>query len=177
MDPKAIVFLIGGLAGSLALYLAMYVLAIRMQKPMLRIYGGRAALVIAAVVVANGLNAYLQNQGPPDFVTEVPGPPTGSASTLREVNFHIHDGSLTQLVEITMRAEFEAKGNLSLICRVLDPQKKMLKLVEQEVVPAGGKLWSAMRFEFQAETAGEHMLAVEIPKGVDIMRVVAKELK
>jgi len=177
MELKDIVFIVGGLAGCLVLYLAMWVLAMRRRKPMVKVIGGRVALGVAALIAINGLNLYFQNQGRPDLVSESPGPPSGSASTLREVEYAVMDSGLAHLVEVTMRAEVEAKGTLALQCRVLDPQRKVLKTLEQNVVPAGGKFWSVMRFDFQPESVGDHVIAVEIPSGVDIMKVVVKELK
>jgi len=175
MEAKDLVFLAGGVGGCIAIYLAMWLMALRMRKPALRRVGTRVSLVSLAVVAAYGLSAYTRNAAPPDFVTEVPGPARGQGSTLREVKFPVTDLGARQIVELTMKAESVAQGVLALTCRVVDPAGNQLAMSEQKVSPGEGRLWLPMRFEFEAEHSGDHKLIVEIPQNVDMMRVVVKE--
>ena len=168
------VVIVAVLGAAFALYLGMSLLSIRTRKKQFRQLGSLGcSVMLFYLTVHYGIGILMRDSLYSTFDTEAPGPPTGSASTLREVRFPVTRLDAVQEVELTMRSMpgEMAKGKLVLLCRVLDPADKEVARSEQTVDVGKESYWQTMRFSFEVERSGEYKILIEIPQGVYAMKV------
>lgn len=177
MEIEHIITLVALTATVAVVYLGCWAASLKTGKKSIQVAGTKVSLVALIPIVMLGIAWGVNDAGPPDFQQRVPGPATGTGSTLREVRFPVNDWRNGQEVELTMIASEVAKGNLNVPYLVQGPDGKELANAEQVVQPAAGANWQPIRFQFASERSGDHKLLVEIPAGVDMMKIVVKEEK
>lgn len=158
-------------------YLGFAVLLLKKPNPTLKMIRLMLLLSIGMAMASVGLRVWFRSAGPPDFVTDAVGPARGVESISQLVEFPVNESSSTYLVELTPLALESANGTVRIGNRVLNPKGKVLS--EGAQVAAGGaeRTYQTLRFSLDAAEAGPHKLFVEIPNGVDQVRVVVKEVR
>lgn len=144
-----------GIATLVVAILGAYLGAQRAQSRRVRKGLQILALVLGCALAANLLNLVLENQ-PRAFETSTPGPPSGSAMAVREVPFPVTaPGELHRATWTGGEMPF----------RIVSPTGEVL------VEGRGG----AAQFTPQAE--GNWTLRLEVPAGVDTMRIRVVEVR
>jgi len=177
MELRDIVALTGLAGLGLAVYLGFSILLLKKPNPSLRMLRLMVLLSIGMAMPAIGIRAWVKMKGPPDFATMTPGPAQGVESITQVVEFPVNDASSMNVLELTPLALQIAIGTVWIVCCVYDPEGKVLS--EGAQVAAGGaeRTYQTLRFSLDAAEAGPHKLFVEIPNGVDQVRVVVKEVR
>ncbi|MBM3760478.1 MAG: hypothetical protein FJW36_09560 [Acidobacteria bacterium] len=169
---------LAALAGfGLVVYLGFAVLLLKKPNPSLKMIRLMLLLSIGMAMAGIGIRAWVKMKGPPDFATMTPGPAQGVESITQVVEFPVNDTSSTHVVELTPMALQIAIGTARIVDRVYDPEGKVLSEGTQIATGGEGKEYQTLRFSLDAAMAGSHKLFVEIPKGVDQVRVVVKEVR
>jgi hypothetical protein len=160
--------------------LGLWYLAVRQHQPRLKLI---AVLFGAFPVLGFGLQiaAYVFDWGrPPDtFTTATPGPASREASVTRDFPVPVTDHTVSHEVELTPRAGAgkTPPGVIQLAVIVRSPKGATLLDQTQTLAPGQGQFWSPFRARFQPLEEGEHTMHLEIPAGVDEVKVKVRELR
>ncbi len=165
---------------SIAVAIGVWYLALRFSLPKLK-----AVAVLIGVFPLLGFSlqiaAYIFDWGgPPDtFTTSTPGPARRETSTTRDFPFPVTDHTFVHELELTPRAEAGTtpSGPIQLSVVVRSPKGDTLAAKAETLAPAQGQLWSPLRTRFQPADEGEHSIHLEIPAGVNEVKVKVRELR
>lgn len=174
--PTAIVIVLTAVLAGLGLWYA----ALRFRQPRLKMV---ACMVGVFPILGFGLQiaAYFFDWGRPSdtFTTTTPGPASRESSVTRDFPFHVNDPSLVHEIELTPRAAAgkTAEGTIQLTMGVRSPRGETLVDQTATLAPGQGPFWSPLRARFQPREEGEHGMHLEIPAGVDEVKVKVRELR
>ena len=157
----------------------LWYLAIRFRQGRLKIF----AVVIAVFPIFGfGMQIAAHVFGwydPPDYVTETPGPASRETSMVREFPFPVPNPEFPHQIELTPRAQAGQKptDSIPLHFIVRTPKGDILAEKQETLAPGSGMYWSPLRMEFQPVEAGEYLLHLDIPNGVNGVKVRVHELR
>ncbi|MBZ5611281.1 MAG: hypothetical protein LAP38_23715 [Acidobacteriia bacterium] len=165
---------------SIVAALGVWYLAIRLNQPRLK-----AIAVLIGVFPLLGFGIQIASYffdwgGPPDtYTTSTPGPASREASTTRDSPFPVTDHTVMHEVELTPRAGAgkTPPGTIQLSVVVQSPKGQTLVNTTESLAPGQGQFWSPLRTRFQPLEEGEHSMHLEIPAGVNEVKVKVRELR
>ena len=154
-------------------------LAIRFRRAQLKVF---AVAIVAMPVLGFGFQICSHIFGwtePPDFVTTTPGPASREASVIREFPFPVPNPEFPHQIELTPRSPSGQQPTSSIPLHFIVRNAKGDILAEKQdaLAPGTGRDWSPLRMDFQPTEAGEYMLHLDIPNGVDSVKVRVHELR
>jgi hypothetical protein len=157
----------------------LWYLAIRFRRSQLKIF---AVAIVAMPALAFGFQICSHLFGwtePPDFVTTTPGPPSREASAIREFPFPVPNPEFPHQIELTPRSPSgqQPAGSIPLHFIVRSPNGDVLAEKQATLAPGTGRDWLPLRAEFQPAQAGEYLLHLDIPTGVESVKVRVHELR
>ncbi|MBZ5605788.1 MAG: hypothetical protein LAO79_26100 [Acidobacteriia bacterium] len=160
--------------------LGIWYLAVWLNQPRLKAI---AAVIGVFPLLGFGLQltAHFFNWGsPPDtYTTSTPGPASREASVTRDFPFPVTDHTVAHEVELTPRAGVgkAPAGSIPLVLVVRSPNGEKLVDMTGTLAPGQGQFWVPLRTRFQPLDEGEHTMHLEIPAGVDEVKVKVRELR
>ncbi len=163
-----------------AVALGIWYLAIRLGQPKLKMI---AVIIGAFPVLGFGLQiaAYFFDWGgPPDtFTTSTPGPARRETSTTRDFPVPVTGHTFVHEVELTPRAGAgqAPQGAIQLNVAVRSPKGEVLLDKTETLAPGQGQFWTSLRARFQPLEDGEHSMHLEIPTGVNEVKIKVRELR
>jgi hypothetical protein len=157
----------------------LWYLSIRFRLRQLKII---AVAIVAAPVLGFGVQIgshYFGWFDPPDYETTTPGPARREASAIREFPFPVPNPEFPHQIELTPRPPTGQQPTSSILLHfiVRNAKGEILAEKQEALAPGSGRDWSPLRMDFQPTEAGESMLHLDIPKGVDSVKVRVHELR
>jgi hypothetical protein len=116
---------------------------------------------------------------PPDYETTTPGPARREASVVREFPFPVPNPHFPHQIKLTPRSDTGQRPGSSIPLHfiVRTPQGDILAEKQATLEPGEDTHWAPLRMDFQPVDAGEYMLHLDIPKGVESVEVRVHELR
>jgi hypothetical protein len=157
----------------------LWYLAIRFRLRQLKIM---AVALLAMPVLGFGLQIgshYFGWFDPPDYETTTPGPASREASTIREFPFPVPNPEYPHQIELTPRSNSgqNPADSIPLHFIVRTPKGDVLAEKQATLAPGAGRDWTPLRMEFQPAEAGDYLLHLDIPSGVNSVKVRVHELR
>ncbi len=159
--------------------LGVWYLAVRFNRPGFKAMAGMlGALPVLIIGVQIGFHFFDWGIST-DFKTSAIGPPSREASVTREFPFQVNDKSALQEIELTPKAHTGSapSGPIQLKVSVLSPSGETMLDKTETLAPGQGLYWSVLRTNFQPAEYGAHTMHLEIPSGVDEVKVHVREVE
>jgi len=157
----------------------LWYLAIRFRLRQLKIM---AVAIAVTPVLGFGVQIgshYFGWFDPPDYRTTTPGPARREASVIREFPFPVPNPSFLHQIELTPRSDTGQRpaSSIPLHFIVRAPNGDILVEKQATLAPGEDTPWTPLVVDFQPVDAGEYLLHLDIPKGVESVEVRVHELR
>jgi hypothetical protein len=157
----------------------LWYLAIRFRLRQLKIM---AVAIAVTPVLGFGLQIGSHHFGwfdPPDYQTTTPGPASREASVIREFPFPVPNPRFLHQIELTPRSDTGQRpaSSIPLHFIVRTPNGEILAEKQATLAPGEDTHWAPLLMDFQPVDAGEYLLHLDIPKGVESVEVRVHELR